>query len=187
MFIGRYRSIDRIVQVLRAEGGRKVHQDYEQLIRNAEFAFCHQRIFDTVRHSITCLTPLPEGADELSSEWDFLGPLIPDEHALLIAKGKICPMTREPFVVDIPKPIQEPYRNSSDNSTRMTSKVKYPKHYEVSLNVSPAPSSYMRNPYIKELGKPRAIKVKTSSLPPIPNGQRTIRDFFAPRSQESNV
>lgn len=181
--------MDRIVQVLRAEGGKKVHPEYEQMIRNAELAFCHQRIFDTVRHCITCLTPLPEGSDELSQEWEFLGPLIPNEQALLIAKGKICPMTHEPFVVEVPKPvapITPTVVESTTTTVRMTS-IKYPKHYSAKLySTTSSTSSYMSNPYIKELGKPRAIKVKTaaSPSPPLPSGQKTIRDFFVPRTQD---
>lgn len=180
--------------MLRAEGGKKVHPEYEQMIRNAELAFCHQRIFDTVRHCITCLTPLPEGSDNLSQEWDFLGPLIPNEQALLIAKGKICPMTHEPFVNDIPKPISTSLVSmttvTESTAVRVTSKyeIKYPKHYSAKLpSPSSSTSSYMSNPYIKELGKPRVIKVKSSSPPvalALPGGQKTIRDFFAPRTQD---
>lgn len=179
--------MDRIIQVLRAEGGKKIHPEYEQMIRNAELAFLHQRIFDTVRHCITCLTPLPEGSDELSGEWDFLGPLLPNDQALLIAKGKICPMSREPFVVEPPKPI----KLVSEVESRVSSKydIKYSKHYDLPIKLSSpsSVSSYMSNPYIRELGKPRAIKVKATPAAPLPGGQKTIRDFFAARTQESNV
>lgn len=176
---------------MRAEGGKKIHADYEQLINKAELAFCHQRIFNTLLNRTTCLLPLPDGTDENLEEWDFLGKMIPDNVAVMIAKGNICPITQEIFTFPPPPdrgavaaPAGQVEKKTTDNRfSRKYHSQSQASHAELIVDPAGRSKFYTSNPYIKELGKPRSITA--SKKPIIPANQKTIKDFFVPKIPES--
>lgn len=85
----------------------KMPVDYEVDFSRAELTFLHQRVYDTDRRKLAFLNPLPLNFDygEVMEKWNFLGPELPDHLAQGICEGRICPNTRQLFVVPPPLPI----------------------------------------------------------------------------------
>ena len=185
--------------MLRAEGGRKVPADYEQQIIRAELTFCHQRIFDLTYRRVTSLTPLPH--DESSEEWSFLGPLVAEDVAKLIAAGRICPISRVQFL----EPVFVEKENKKDKSQEIFTEqkkhrtsIKYKEEIQSTLNRIKLDRSTLTAgnlpPYhfINE-AKPRSLSSllsgkKTTSIRQqimLPSGQKSIKDFFIPKLNKS--
>lgn len=101
-YVCRYRSIGRILQVLRAElpPGRMPF-GYEAEFAQAELTFIHQRVYDMEARTLCHLNPLPVHQDgNGGASWDFLGPTIADiELVRRICEGHVCPNSWEPFGV----------------------------------------------------------------------------------------
>lgn len=84
-----------ILQAARSMGF-PVTREYEEGYAKAVLTFAHQTVFDprsgrTV--PLTPYTPLPGSTDDFA----YLGPLVPEETARLVAQGVIHPSTKEPF------------------------------------------------------------------------------------------
>jgi hypothetical protein len=189
------------VQVLRAEGGRKVPLDYEEQITKAELTFCHQRIYDIQFKKVTSLTPLPH--NEVSEEWNFLGPLIADEDAKLIATGKICPISRirfiEPEIIVNEDKENEKSKEIFQEQKAPRTSIKYKEDIQSTLNrinlksVGLAMGNLPPYHFINE-SKPRSSssllnsKRATTSIRQqivLPVGQKSIKDFFIPKANKS--
>lgn len=99
-YVCRYRSIGRVLQVLRAElpPGR-MPPGYEAEFSQAELTFIHQRVYDMETRTLCHLNPLPVHQDVTGgASWDFLGPTIADIQLVRrICEGHVCPNSWEPF------------------------------------------------------------------------------------------
>ena len=147
---------------------------------------------------VTSLTPLPH--DELSEEWNFLGPLVSDEEARLIASGRICPISRVQFIEleiiqrdkeNIPTEIpteQKKTRTSIKFKDEIQSTLNRIQLNTVTLTAGNLPPYH----FINE-AKPRSSSSllsgkKTTSIRQqiaLPSGQKSIKDFFIPKANKS--
>lgn len=99
-YLSKYRDIQRVLQILRAEMPTKMPPDYEDTFARAEMTFLHQRVYDVRKKLVCFLNPLPQSDDydgDDGDEWNFLGPPIEESHAREICEGRLCPFTLEPF------------------------------------------------------------------------------------------
>ncbi|EJD36614.1 PIN domain-like protein [Auricularia subglabra TFB-10046 SS5] len=60
----KYRTVEKVLQVVRFEGKCRVPRDYLDNFRIAELAFLHQRVYDPTTERLVHFTPPPEG------DWD---------------------------------------------------------------------------------------------------------------------
>ncbi|KAE8250947.1 hypothetical protein A4X13_0g4231 [Tilletia indica] len=94
----RYKTVDKVLQAVRLEGKLRVPPTYAHDFRRAELTFLHQRVIDPRNMTLTTITPIPAGVDDLAM--DFIGPPIPAHQVPGLASGELDPITREP-VLDI--------------------------------------------------------------------------------------
>lgn len=103
----KYRTLDRVLYALRREANKNITATYEQELLKAELTFQHQRVYCPKTRRLTTLLPLPpnglfsfdlECSSDFLQNLDFLGPMLPDEIAEGIAKGRLNPITLDPFV-----------------------------------------------------------------------------------------
>ena len=74
--VRRHRTLDAILEALRADTKRPLPADYEDRVRLAELTFRHQRVFDHEHGRLTTLTPMPVVLDASAPENDYLGPML---------------------------------------------------------------------------------------------------------------
>ncbi|CAD6913258.1 unnamed protein product [Tilletia controversa] len=108
----RYKTVDKVLQAVRLEGKLRVPPTYAHDFRRAELTFLHQRVIDPRNMTLTTITPIPAGVDDMAM--DFIGPPIPAHQIAGLATGTLDPITREP-VVDI-MPDREPSASQQSSS-----------------------------------------------------------------------
>ncbi|CAN4086649.1 unnamed protein product [Withania somnifera] len=98
--VSKYRSLDRVLSMLKFEKGDQMPEDYTKSFREAVAVFHHARIYDVSLKRIKHLKPIPaELLQFLDEELDFLGPEILPSLATSIAQGNVDPCTMEAFNV----------------------------------------------------------------------------------------
>ncbi|KAG8700522.1 Rad2 nuclease [Ceratobasidium sp. 395] len=91
----KWKTVDKVIQVMRMEGTTKVPHGYLENFRIAELAFLHQRVYDPVSQKLTHLGPPPEDEEWDESKDAFVGEDIPSDIAKKIAEGDACPISRK--------------------------------------------------------------------------------------------
>ncbi|TKY44777.1 Exonuclease 1 [Spatholobus suberectus] len=96
--VSKYRSLDRILSVLKLEKGNQMPEDYAKSFQEAVTVFQHARIYDTNAKGLKHMKPLPQNfLESLDGKLDFLGPEIPPSIVTAIAEGNLNPSTKEAF------------------------------------------------------------------------------------------
>lgn len=94
-----YKSAERVIKVLRQTKGIDVPAEYAASFRKANLTFRHQRVFDAEVGALVPLTPLPDDIELSPAELDeVIGPSLPPEVALGIARGELHPKTHRPWL-----------------------------------------------------------------------------------------
>ncbi|WFD00597.1 hypothetical protein MYAM1_003348 [Malassezia yamatoensis] len=98
-YLQRYSSVEKVLQAIRLEGKLHVPLTYADDFRRAEFTFMHQRVWDPRPSGcLATLTPLPSDVDQ--SLLPYIGAMIPLELAREIARGDVCPISKQPWDTD---------------------------------------------------------------------------------------
>ncbi|WFD44661.1 hypothetical protein MPSI1_003331 [Malassezia psittaci] len=207
-YLQRYSSVEKVLQAIRLEGKLHVPLTYADDFRRAEFTFMHQRVWDPRQSGcLATLTPLPEDADQ--SLLPYIGAMIPFELARQIARGDVCPITKQPLdtvpsmrtsnalarsistqVRSNMKSTQTPFRSASRQAPSTESKGTQSSLHSFfakkpSSDVSPV------TPTRKVLGELDPNQLKSSSKATYgsstPNStNRTASRFFTPNSHKQN-
>ncbi|RMZ55917.1 hypothetical protein APUTEX25_004341, partial [Auxenochlorella protothecoides] len=113
----RTRCFIKAVQALKWDG-TAVPPQYLVRFQRALWSFRHQRVYCRTQQATIPMTPLPEGglaastlipeaAETVEGEPDFLGPWVEDCIARGVAEGRLDPMTHQPFAMDLPSPTKQ--------------------------------------------------------------------------------
>lgn len=117
-YVRKYKSIEKILQMLQLDGQYYVPTGYLQAFHKAELTFLHQRVFCPVKNDIVMMTDLASEAQP--EDFSFIGHGLEQNIAIGVAKGDLDPMTKQPIHVrnamkTTPKtPWQDPRRTTSD-------------------------------------------------------------------------
>ncbi|XP_010249407.1 PREDICTED: exonuclease 1 isoform X1 [Nelumbo nucifera] len=96
--VSKYKSLDRVLSVLKFEKGNQMPEDYFKSFKEAVAVFRHARIYDAGSKMIKPMKPLPiKLLEYLDGEMDFLGQEIPPSIATAIAEGHLNPITMQAF------------------------------------------------------------------------------------------
>jgi 5'-3' exonuclease len=87
-------NLKRALRLARVRGFA-VPPDYEERAKLARLVFLSQTIYDLQKHCLVPLRPLPPGMDDINR--DYLGPMLPNQIAQLIARGDVHPITHVTF------------------------------------------------------------------------------------------
>ncbi|KAL2931105.1 Exonuclease 1 [Bienertia sinuspersici] len=91
--ISKFKAYEKVIKHLRYSSVA-VPPLYEESFKKAVLTFRHQRVFDPNKEDIVHLTNIP---DNIDGDFEFLGPLMPQQMAKAIAKGELDPITKLPF------------------------------------------------------------------------------------------
>lgn len=98
----KYKNMDKVIKFLRLDGQYKVPLGYFEACRRAELTFAHQRVFCPEQRKLVHLETLPAHivANLASFEevLSFVGPDMPDDTALGIALGELCPLSKAKMI-----------------------------------------------------------------------------------------
>ena len=96
-FVRKYKSIEKIVQMLQFDGQYFVPTGYLERFHKAELTFLHQRVFCPLKNDVVMMTDLEaEGRPE---DFSFIGHGVKQDIAIGVAKGELDPMTKQPICV----------------------------------------------------------------------------------------
>jgi exonuclease 1 len=95
--IRKYKTPERVVQMLRFEGKRQVSENYLVEFYRAELTFLHQRVFCPTKQEVVLLTEA-EPSTGLEN-MPFIGAALEPTLARAIAVGDFNPITKKPIVV----------------------------------------------------------------------------------------
>jgi hypothetical protein len=105
----RYRQIERVFRVMRADRSLSLPRGYEARFRQADLTFRYQRVWDPREGHLTHVSPLPEALAALPApELAFLGPDLEPNLARRLAEGALNPATLEPFPPSSLPPLSPP-------------------------------------------------------------------------------
>ncbi|CAE6449745.1 unnamed protein product [Rhizoctonia solani] len=98
----KWKTVEKVIQAIRMDGSFKMPKGYLESFRVAELAFLHQRVYDPTSQRLTHLGPPPddEGWDE--SKDAFVGEDLPPDVAKKIARGELCPISRDAMIDIMP-------------------------------------------------------------------------------------
>ena len=96
--VRKYKSIERVVQILQFDGKYRVPSGYLDDFRRAELTFLHQRVFCPAEMKLVMTTDLENGPEH--EDFAFIGKLVEADIALGVAKGDLHPMTKRPIIVN---------------------------------------------------------------------------------------
>eukprot|EP01116_Phalansterium_solitarium_P015435 TRINITY_DN3410_c0_g1_i3.p1 TRINITY_DN3410_c0_g1~~TRINITY_DN3410_c0_g1_i3.p1 ORF type:complete len:756 (-),score=230.11 TRINITY_DN3410_c0_g1_i3:137-2404(-) len=94
-FMKKYKSVERVLEVLEATRSHAVPADYFERFQRADLTFRFHRVFDPRRNVVVHLND-PSAEDD-PDQWDFLGPSISDELGREIARGLVDPHSKQAF------------------------------------------------------------------------------------------
>jgi exonuclease-1 len=185
-YVLRYRTWERVVQVWRAEGRCTIPPDYEQQVRQAEWTFQHQVVYDLDSRRLCHLHPLPDCTD--SMDWSFLGHLWDDEQAGLICReARLCPIERREFVRSLKEEAveEESMTQQTDVDVHLVHGENIPQHRGLAISQSRTQLSSVPR-YVMSRGVRLGGLFKPSRSPNSAmmgdRRQRTIRDYFLPKT-----
>ncbi|CAG8706751.1 4206_t:CDS:10, partial [Acaulospora morrowiae] len=96
-YIRRYRTADKVLVLLRADGRLEIPPDYLANFKRAEMAFLYQRVFDIDTQRLVTLNPIPEGID-ITQDNEYIGSDLEPIIAAGIATGDLNPFTKQPML-----------------------------------------------------------------------------------------
>lgn len=94
----RYKSIEKVIQMLRFDGNFKVPDDYLQSFRQAELTFLHQRVFCPIALEVVLHTQPTQPLD--LDKMTYIGAYVEPKIAQGVATGDLHPMTKQPIIVE---------------------------------------------------------------------------------------
>lgn len=96
-YVRRYKSIEKVLQMLQFEGKYYVPAGYLEDFKQAELTFLHQRVFCPMAQQMVMLTELNSKTKE--EDLPFVGAPVEKEIAIGVSCGDLDPMTKEPIVL----------------------------------------------------------------------------------------
>lgn len=94
--VRKYKTIDRILQIVQLNGKYRVPPGYLDSFRKAELTFLHQRVFCPLESMLVMATHLDTGPEP--EDLAFIGKHVEPGVALGVAIGDLHPMTKDPIV-----------------------------------------------------------------------------------------
>ena len=120
-FVRRYKSIEKIIQMLQFDGQYYVPTDYLKKFYRAELTFLHQRVFCPLKKDVVMMAEL--GKEAQSEDFSFIGHEVSQDVAIRVAQGELDPMTKQPICVrrsaattSQKMPWATPRRNTTQNT-----------------------------------------------------------------------
>ncbi len=138
-YVRKYRTIEKILQMLQFDGQYYVPTGYLQAFHKAELTFLHQRVFCPVKNDIVMMTDLASEAQP--DDFSFIGHGVQQEIAIGVAEGELDPMTKQPIYVrsateTTPK---TPWQNQRPSTVDTFSDGKKDKSIEFFFNIKRTP------------------------------------------------
>ena len=96
-YVRKYKTIEKIIQMLQFDGQYHIPTGYLQAFYKAELTFLHQRVFCPEKNDLVMMTELATEAHP--EDFSFIGPHVEQEVAVAVAKGELDPMTKTPIFV----------------------------------------------------------------------------------------
>ncbi|CCU75810.1 exodeoxyribonuclease 1 [Blumeria hordei DH14] len=93
----RYKTVEKVIQMLRFDGNFKVPDDYLESFRQAELTFLHQRVFCPISMEVVLHTQPTEPLD--LDKMTYIGAHVEPKIAQGVATGDLHPMTKQPIIV----------------------------------------------------------------------------------------
>ena len=112
-FVRKYKTIEKILQMLAFDGHYSIPPGYLEKFHKAELTFLHQRVFCPTKNRIVMMTEI--NGETQSVNLSFIGADIEQETAIGVAKGDLDPMTKQPIYT---KQISKMSPRTPFNSTR---------------------------------------------------------------------
>ncbi|MCJ1471666.1 Rad2 nuclease [Lambiella insularis] len=97
--VRKYKTIERILQIVQLNGQYRVPPGYLDDFRRAELTFLHQRVFCPLKSMMVMATELGTGPEP--EDLAFIGKYVEPNIALGVATGDLHPMTKEPIAVSM--------------------------------------------------------------------------------------
>lgn len=125
-YVRKYKTIEKILQMLQFDGQYHVPIDYLQAFYKAELTFLHQRVFCPVKNDVVMMTDLM--SESQPDDFSFIGHEVEQQTAIGVARGDLDPMTKQTICVrtatkSTPKtPWPNPRRNAVDSCSDTKSK-----------------------------------------------------------------
>ena len=96
--VRKYKTIEKILQMLSFDGQYHVPSGYLEAFYKAELTFLHQRVFCPLKRDIVMMTDMQ--ADAPPEDFSFIGGYVEREIAIGVANGDLDPMTKRPIHVE---------------------------------------------------------------------------------------
>ena len=120
-FVRKYRTIEKIIQMLQFDGQYYVPTDYLKKFYRAELTFLHQRVYCPVKRDVVMMAELEKEAQP--EDFSFIGHVVTQDVAIRVAQGDLDPMTKQPIHVrksatttTQKMPWATPRRNTNENT-----------------------------------------------------------------------
>jgi exonuclease-1 len=131
--IRRHRTLDAVLEALKADVTKTLPAHYEERVRLADLTFRHQRIWDHESNCLSTLTPMAIGsfASDDEKQNDYLGPVLSEEIAYGVSSGRLHPHSHQPYdpIAEAAKrtPQSAPARTQSNTISSYFTPMKKPK------------------------------------------------------------
>lgn len=96
-YVRKYKTIERILQMLAFDGQYHVPIGYLEKFHKAELTFLHQRVFCPEKNDVVMMTELASEAQP--DDFSFIGAEVQQDVAVGVAEGNLDPMTKQPILV----------------------------------------------------------------------------------------
>ena len=96
-YVRKYKTIEKILQMLAFDGQYHVPTGYLEKFYKAELTFLHQRVFCPLKNDVVMMNELDSEAQP--ENLSFIGGEIEKKVAIGVAKGDLDPMTKQPIYV----------------------------------------------------------------------------------------
>ena len=120
-FVRKYKTIEKIIQMLQFDGQYYVPTDYLKKFYRAELTFLHQRVYCPVKKDVVMMAELEKEAQP--EDFSFIGHEVTQDVAIRVAQGDLDPMTKQPIYVrksatttTQKMPWATPRRNTNENT-----------------------------------------------------------------------
>lgn len=100
--VRKYKSVEKILQVLQFDGKYRVPPGYLESFQRAELTFLHQRVFCPQEMKLVMATDLGTGPE--FDDMAFIGKPVEEEVAVGVANGHLHPMTKKPIITNTRAP-----------------------------------------------------------------------------------
>jgi exonuclease-1 len=96
-YVRKYKTIERILQMLAFDGQYHIPIGYLEKFHKAELTFLHQRVFCPEKNDVVMMTELASEAQP--DDFSFIGAEVQQDVAVGVAEGDLDPMTKQPILV----------------------------------------------------------------------------------------